>query len=153
REGAFTGQSRRHVAADVVPYHPVKGAKIVKHSVDRVTMKNSAMRRPKREPVIETSWKLILELDRPGGTAVQCLVNPEISRVISDRHQVCHAGAESLNVTKLQSFSAGHDAGVPSFPAISGDGECAVATRCPDNSWVHRRHCNEAIGRSAVLWS
>src|SRR5215472_1996154 len=43
-------------------------------------MKNSAMRRPKREPVIETSWKLILELDRPGGTAVQCLVNPVLGQ-------------------------------------------------------------------------
>ncbi len=48
-------------------------------------MQNSAVRRPEREPVIEASRNLVLELDRPGGAAVQCLVNTEISRVIPSR--------------------------------------------------------------------
>ena len=116
-------------------------------------MQNSAMRRPEREPVIETTWILVLELDRPGGAAVQCLVNTEISRVIPNRHQIRNARAESLHVAKLQSFGARYDAGVPSLPAISGDGECAVATGCPDHLWIHRRHCDQAVGRPAVLRS
>src|SRR4249919_2882287 len=111
------------------------------------------MRRPKREPVIETTWILVLELDRPSGAAVQCLVNTEISRVIPNRHQVRNPRTESLHVAKLQSFGARYDARVPSLPAISGDGECAVATGCPDHLWIHGRNCDQAVGRPAVLGS
>ena len=153
REGGFTGQGRRHVAADVLPCHSVGCAKIVEHSIDRVAMQNSAVRRPKREPVIETSGNLVLELDRPSGAAVQCLVNTEISRVIPNRHQIRNARAESLHVAKLQSFGARDDARVPSLPAVSGDGECAVATGCPDHSWIHGPHCDQAVGRPAILRS
>jgi hypothetical protein len=46
-------------------------------------MQNSALRRPKRERVIETVWILVLELDGPGGAAIECLVNTEISRVVN----------------------------------------------------------------------
>src|SRR6266513_4088055 len=106
-------------------------------------MQNSAMRCPKPERVIETTWILVLELDRPGGTAVQRLVNTEISRVVPNRHQIRNARAESLHVAKLQSFSARHDARVPSLSAISGDGECAVATGCPDHWWIHWPDCNQ----------
>src|SRR5712672_25197 len=116
-------------------------------------MQNSALRRPKPERVIETTWILVLELDRPGGTAVQRLVNTEISRVVPNRHQIRNAGAESLHIAKLQSFSARHDAGIPSLPAISGDGECAVAAGCPDHMWIHRPHCDQAVGRPAILRS
>src|SRR5712691_1004344 len=99
-------------------------------------MQNPPLRRPKREAVIETTWILVLELDRPSGTAVQCLVNTEISRVIPNRHQIRNPRAESLDVAELQSFSARYNAGVPSLSAISGDGECAVATGCPDHLWI-----------------
>src|SRR4029077_807648 len=116
-------------------------------------MQNPPMRRPKREPIIETIWILVLELDRPGGTAVQCLVNTEISRVIPNRHQVRDPRAESLDVAKLQSLSARYNARVPSLSAISGDGECAVATGCPDHSWIYRPNCDETIGRPTVLRS
>src|SRR5512132_1642425 len=116
-------------------------------------MQNSAAGRPKREAVIETTWILVFELDRPGGTAVQRLVNTEIGRVIPNRHQIGNARAESLDVAKLQSFSARHDARVPSLPAVSGDGECAVATGCPDHLWIHRPHCDQAVGSPAVLRS
>ena len=34
REGEFTRQGRRHVAADVLPCHPVGCAKIGEHSID-----------------------------------------------------------------------------------------------------------------------
>ena len=77
RERKFTRQGRRHVAADVLPCHPVGCAKIREHSVDGVAMQNSTLRRPKRERVIETVWILVLELNRPGGAAVECLVNTE----------------------------------------------------------------------------
>src|SRR6266404_762668 len=116
-------------------------------------MQNSPLRRPKREAVIETTWILVLELDRPGGTAVQRLVNTEISRVIPNRHQIRNAGAESLDIAKLQSFSARYNAGVPSFSAISGDRECAVATGCPNHLRIHGPHCDQAVGRPAVLRS
>src|SRR6187455_730433 len=116
-------------------------------------MQNSAARRPEREPVIETSWNLVLELDRPGGATVQCLVNTEISRVIPNRHQIRNTRAESFDVAKLQTFSARYDAGIPSLPAISRDGECAIATGCPDHLWIHRRNRDEAVGRPAVLRS
>src|SRR5882724_450155 len=116
-------------------------------------MQNFPPRRPKRERVIETTWILVLELDRPGGAAVQCLVNTKISRVIPNRHQIRNAGAESLDVAKLQSFSARHDARVPSLSTVSGDGECAVATGCPDHLWIHGPHCDQAVSRPAVLRS
>src|SRR5258708_1122689 len=116
-------------------------------------MQNSAVGRPEREPVIETIWILVLELDCPSGTAVQCLVNTEISRVIPNRHQICNPPAESLHVTKLQGFGARYDARVPSLSAISGDGKCAVATGCPDNLWIHGPHCDQAVGCPAVLRS
>src|SRR5882762_10709250 len=111
-------------------------------------MQNSALRRPKPQCVIETTWILVLKLDRPGGAAVQFHVNTEISRVVPNRHQIRNARAESLHVAKLQSFSARHDARVPSLPAISGDGECAVATGCPDHLWIHWPDCNQTVGRS-----
>src|SRR6266576_2210300 len=116
-------------------------------------MQNSAMRRPKRERVIETAWILVLELDRPRGTAVQCFVNTEIGRVVPNRHQIRNARAESLHVAKFQGFRARYDASVPSLPAISGDGECAVATGCPHHLWVHGPHCDQAVGCPAVLRS
>src|SRR6266566_8445433 len=116
-------------------------------------MQNSPLRRPKREAVIETTWILVLELDRPGGTAVQRLVNTEISRVIPNRHQIRNARAESSDVAKLQRFSARYNAGVPSLSAISGDGECAVATGCPDHLWIHWPDCNQTVGRPAILRS
>ena len=116
-------------------------------------MQNSAMRCPKREGIIETTWILVFELDRPSGAAVQRLVNTKISRVIANRHQIRNSRAEGLHVAKLQSFSARYNARVPSLPAISGDSECAVPTGCPDHSWIHRRHCDQAVGRSAVLRS
>src|SRR5690242_13296512 len=107
-------------------------------------MKNPAVRRPEREAVIEASRNLVLELDRPRGAAVQCLVNTETSRVLvtPNRHQVRNPRAESLHVAKLQSFGARYDTRVPSLSAISGDSECAVATGCPDHSWIHRRNCD-----------
>src|SRR5882724_3575294 len=114
-------------------------------------MQNSAAGRPEREAIIETSRNLVLELDRPGGAAVQCLVNTEISRVIPNRHQIRNARAESLHVAKLQSFGARYDARVPSLSAISGDGECAVATGCPDHLWIYRPDCYQAVGRPAIL--
>src|SRR6266481_9685976 len=101
-------------------------------------MQNSPMRRPKRERVIETTWILVLELDRPSGAAVQRLVNTEISRVVPNGHQIRNARAESLHVAKLQSFSARYDAGIPSLPAISGDSECTAPTAGPDHLWIHR---------------
>src|SRR4029450_4784440 len=118
-------------------------------------MQNSALRRPKREAVIKTSRNLVLELDRPGRAAIQCLVNTKICRVPrnSDRHQIRNARAESLHVAKLQSFGTWYDAGVPSLAAISGDGECAVATGCPDHLWIHRPDCDQAVGSPAVLRS
>src|SRR5882724_10672700 len=116
-------------------------------------MQNSPLRRPKRERVIETTWILVLELDRPGGAAVQCLVNTKISRVIPNRHQIRNAGAESLDVAKLQSFSARNNAGVPSLSAISGDCECAVAPRCPDHLWIYWPDCDQAVGSPAILRS
>src|SRR5438477_1199532 len=116
-------------------------------------MKNSAVRRPEREAVIKTSRNLVLELDCPSGAAVQCLVNTEISRVSPNRHQVRNPRAESFHVAKLQSFSAWYNAGVPSLAAVSGDGERAVATGRPDHSWIHRRNCDEAVTRPAVLRS
>src|SRR6266550_8540929 len=116
-------------------------------------MQNSPLRRPKRERVIETTWILVLELDRPRGAAVQRLVNTEISRVVPNRHQIRNARAESLHIAKLQSFSARHDAGVPSLSAISGDGECAVAAGCPDYLWIHGPDCNQTVGRPAILRS
>ena len=61
---------------------PSKGAKIVKHSVDRITMKEfrdaASKTRTRHRNQVEAGSRL----DRPGGTAVQCLVNTEISRVI-----------------------------------------------------------------------
>src|SRR4029079_3123357 len=116
-------------------------------------MQNSAARRPEREPVIETSWNLVLELDRPGGATVQCLVNTEISRVIPNRHQIRNARAESFHIAKLQGFSARDEADVQSLAAIGGESECAVAAGCPDHSWIHRRNCDQAVGRPAVLGS
>src|SRR4029077_1589210 len=116
-------------------------------------MQNSPKRCPKREAVIETTWILILELDRPGGAAVQRLVNTEISRVIPNRHQVRNARAESLHVAELQRFGARDHTCGPRLPAVSGDGECAVATGRPDHLWIHRPHCDQAIGRPAVLRS
>src|SRR4029453_6450287 len=118
-------------------------------------MQNSPLRCPKREAVIKTSWDLILELDRPSGAAIQCLVNTKIFRVPrnSDRHQIRNARAESLHVAELQSFGAWYDAGVPSLSAISGDGECAVATGCPDHLWIHRPYCDQAVGSPAVFRS
>src|SRR5919198_3714678 len=113
-------------------------------------MQNSALRRPKREPIVETTWILILKLDRPRGAAVQRLVNTEVSRVIPNRHQICDARAESLHIAKLQGFSARHPGRVPSLTAIGRDGVCAVATGCPDHLWIHGPHCNEAVGRPAV---
>src|SRR5258707_12774429 len=116
-------------------------------------MQNSPVGCPEREPVIETGRNLVLELDRPSGTAVQCLVNTEISRVNPNRHQVRNARAESLHVAKLQSFGARYDAGVPSLTTVSSDGECAVATGCPDHSWIYRPDCDQTVDRPAVLWS
>src|SRR5262245_41176631 len=116
-------------------------------------MQNSALRRPKREAVIETIWILVLELDRPRGAPIQCLVNTEISWVISNRHQIRNARAESLHVAKLQGFGAWYDAGVPSPSAISGDGECAVATRCPNYLWIDRPHCDQTVSSATVLRS
>src|SRR3954466_11735269 len=114
-------------------------------------MQNSAARRPEREPVIETSWNLVLELDRPSGASVQCLVNTEISRVVPNRHQIRNARAESLHIAKLQSFGPRYHARIPSLPAISGDSKCAVATGCPDHTRIHWPHCDETVGRPAVL--
>src|SRR6266850_7712826 len=116
-------------------------------------MQNSTLRRPEREAVVETTWILVFELDRPSGAAVQRLVNTEISRVVPNRHQIRNARAESLDVAKLQSFSTRYNAGIPSLSAISGDGECAVATGCPDHLWIHRPHCDQAVGSPAVLRS
>src|SRR4029077_16940223 len=98
-------------------------------------MQNSAMRRPERESVIETIWILILELDCPRGATVQRLVNTEISRVGPNRHQIRNAHAERVTISERQRFGARYDARVPSLPAISGNGECAVATGCPDHLW------------------
>src|SRR5262249_16524961 len=114
-------------------------------------MENSALWGPKCKAVIETTWILVLELDRPRGAAIQRLVNTEISRVVSNRHQIRDARAESLHVAKLQSFGARYDAGGPSRSGISGDGECTVATGCPNHLWIHGRHRDQAIGRPAVL--
>src|SRR5215470_5630650 len=114
---------------------------------------NSPLRRPKRERVIETTWILILELDRPSGAAVERLVNTEISRVVPNRHQIGNARAEALHISEFQIFGTGHDTGVPSLPAISGHSECAIATGCPDHLWIHRRHCDQAACRPAVLRS
>src|SRR5919108_6090716 len=116
-------------------------------------MQNSPMRRPKRERVIETTWILVLELDRPGGTAVECLVNTEIGRVIPNRHQIRVAGTERLHIPEFQRLGAGHNTGVPSLPAISGDGECTVATRGPDHLWIYWPHSDEAVSRPAILRS
>src|SRR4029077_7816830 len=116
-------------------------------------MQNSPIRRPKREPIIETIWILVLELDRPSGTAVQRLVNTEISRVGPNRHQIRNARTYVLHVAHLQGAGARYDARVPSLSAISGDGECAVATGCPDHLWIHRRHCDQAVGSPAILRS
>src|SRR6266576_1596205 len=98
-------------------------------------MQNSTLWRPEREAVVETTWILVFELDRPSGAAVQRLVNTKISRVVPNRHQIRNARAECLHVAKLQSFSARYDAGVPSLSSVSSDGECAVATGCPDHLW------------------
>ena len=73
-------------------------------------MEDAALRRPKCESIIERTWILVLEFDRPSGAAVECLVNTEISRVIPNRHQIRDARAETLHIAKLQSFSAGYDA-------------------------------------------
>src|SRR5215471_7995567 len=116
-------------------------------------MQNSALWRPKCESVIETVRILVLELDRPRGATVQRLVNTEISRVVSNRHQIRNARAESLYVAKLQCFGARYDAGAPSRSAISGDGECPVATGCPNYLWIYRPHCNQTVHRPAVLRS
>jgi hypothetical protein len=116
-------------------------------------MQNSAVRRPEGERIIESTRILVLELNGPGGAAVQCLVDTKISRVIPNGHQVRNGRAEGLHVAKLQSFGARHDARVPSLPAVSGDGKCAVATGCPDHLWIYWPHCDEAVGRPAVLRS
>src|SRR5262249_50322339 len=115
-------------------------------------MQNSPLRRPKRERVIETTWVLVLELDRPGGTAVQCLVNTEIGRVIPNRHQIRNVRTERLDIAEFQRLSSGHNTGVPSLPTISGDGECAAPTGCPDHLWIYRPDRDEAVGRPTVLW-
>src|SRR5215468_3705374 len=99
-------------------------------------MQNSALGRPERKTVIECIRILVLEFDRPGGAAVQCLVNTEISRVIANRHQIRNARAEALHISEFQRLGTGDNTGIPSLPAISGNGECAVATGCPDHLWV-----------------
>src|SRR4030095_14382779 len=116
-------------------------------------MQNSPMRRPKRERVIETTWILVLELDRPSGAAVERLVNTEISRVVPNRHQIGNARAESLHVAEFQRLGTGHDTGIPSLPAISGDSECAAATASPDHLWIHRPDGDQAVDGPAVLRS
>src|SRR5215831_10039242 len=114
-------------------------------------MQNSPLSRPKCKAIIETIWVLIIKLDSPRGAPIQCLVNTEISRVVANRHQVRNARAESLHIAKLQSLRARHDAGVPGLSAISGDGVCAIATAGPNYLWVHGPHCNQTVGRAAIL--
>src|SRR5262245_57973574 len=69
-ERKFARQSRWHVAADVLPRHSIERTKVGKDSVHRITMQNSSLRRPEREPVIESTRILILKLDRPGGATI-----------------------------------------------------------------------------------
>src|SRR5262245_24907063 len=115
-------------------------------------MQNSPMRRPKRERVIETTWVLVLELDRPSRAAVERLVNTEIGWVIPNRHQIRNVRAERLDIAEFQRLSSGHNPGIPSIPTISGDGECAAPTGCPDHLWIYRPDRDEAVGCPTVLW-
>ena len=153
REGEFTRQRRRHIATDILPGHSVGGAKIREHSIHRVAVRNAPVRRPEREAVVEASRVLVLELYRPCGTAVQCLVDAKICRVVSNRHQIGNTGAESLHIAELQRFGAWHYTGSPRLSAVGGDGERAVATGCPDHLRVHRPDRDQTVGGAAVLRS
>src|SRR5262245_21090753 len=116
-------------------------------------MQNSPMRRPKRERVIETTWILILELDRPSGAAVQRLVNTEISRVVPNRHQIRNARTKALHISEFQRLGSGHNTGIPSLPAVSGDRESTAPTAGPDHLWIYWPDRNQAVGGPAVLRS
>src|SRR5262245_38477239 len=116
-------------------------------------MQNSPLRRPERERVIETTWILVLELDRPGGTAVQRLVNTEISRVIPNRHQIRNARTKALHISEFQRLGSGHNTGIPGLSAISSDCESTPPTGCPHYLWIYRPDRNQAVGGPAVLWS
>src|SRR6266540_3104765 len=118
-------------------------------------MQNAPIRRPERESVIESARILVLELNCPSGPTIFCFVDAKIRWVAgsSNGHQVCNTGAEELQFSDVQAFSARHYAGCPCLSAVGGDGERPSATGCPDDLRVHWPHRDQTVSRAAVLRS
>src|SRR5436309_802121 len=111
------------------------------------------MRCPECKAVIESAHGLVLELHCPSCPAVSGLINAKICRVVSNRHQVRNARTEALHISEFQRLGAGYNTCIPSLPAVSSDGECAVSTACPDHLWIYGPYCDQAVGCPAVLRS
>src|SRR5213596_1814188 len=101
-------------------------------------MRNAAQRSPEREAVVESIRILVLELYRPCSSAIDCFVNAKICCVRSNGHQIRDISAESLHIAELQRFGARDHIGCPRLSTVSGDGERAIATACPDHLRVYR---------------
>ena len=155
REGGFARQCRRHIVTDILPRRSVGSAQVREHSIYRVAVCNAPIRRPEREAVVESVRILIFELNRPGRPAVLSLVDTKICWIpgCSYRHQISNARAEGLDIAELQCFSTRHDAGCPRLSTVSGDGERAGATACPNHLRVYWPHRDQAVGGAAILRS
>ena len=116
-------------------------------------MCNAALRRPKREAVVESIRILVFELNRPGRAGVFCFIDAKICWVRPNGHQISNAGTERLYIAELQCFSARNNSGVPRLPAIRGDGKRPGATARPYDLRVHRPHRDQTVRGPAVLRS
>src|SRR5437764_13671104 len=153
REGEFSRQCRRHVVTDILPGRSVGCAYVREHSIHRVAVCDAPVRRPEGEAVIEGIRIVVLELHCPSHTAVLGLVDAKIRWVArsSNRHQVSDASAEGLHIAELQCFGAWNYTSSPGLSAVSGNGESAGATGCPDHFWIHWPDRDQTVGGAAVL--
>src|ERR1700733_5801479 len=128
-------------------------AKLWKYSLDRIAVRESAIRRPEREAVVEGVRRLVLKLQGPVRAAIFRLVNAEVSGVVPGRQEISNSIAHSLHIAELQGFGSRNDSGSPMRTTIGRNDVRASRSPCPDNAGVHRTDGDQQLRRAAMLWS
>src|SRR5258708_27435397 len=147
----FTLQGRRHSPADVLPGLAIGGAEIGKLSVHRVAVRDTALRCPERETIVERARILILKLHRPARAAVYCFINAKVCGIVPDRLQIGDLFAHPLHIAELQRLGPGNHRSFPRRSAVGSQKKSAAATGCPYHARVYRTDCNQSLRGSAVL--
>src|SRR5580698_11091860 len=134
-----------------MPGRAVGGANFGKYSIDRIAVRDTAIRRPEGEAVIKGVHCLVLKLNSPVSAAVFRLVDAKISGVVSDGHQIRDTVAHALHIAEFQAFGSGHDPGLPMGAAIGRNDVRTSGSRSPDDSGVHGTDGNQQLRRTAML--